>query len=36
MPEFSTLKTIAIDIEWAGASKERLVERWVDEVLGAK
>ncbi len=36
MPEFSTLKTIAIDIEWAGANKERLVERWVDEVLGAK
>ncbi|MCF7934684.1 MAG: ABC transporter substrate-binding protein [Spirochaetia bacterium] len=36
MPEFSTLKTIAVSSEWAGANKERLVERWVNEVLAAK
>ncbi len=36
MPEFSTLKTVAIDVEWAGENKVRLVERWVDDVLGAK
>lgn len=36
MPEFASLKTVSIDIEWAGANKERLVERWVNEVLPAK
>lgn len=36
MPAFESLKTIPIDIQWAGTNKTRLVERWVDEVLGAK
>ncbi len=36
MPEFSTLKVIEVDIAWAGANKQRLVERWVNEVLTAK
>lgn len=36
MPEFASLKTVSIDIEWAGENKERLVERWVNEVLSAK
>ncbi len=36
MPEFSKLKTIAIDVEWAGQNKARLVNKWVNEVLPAK
>lgn len=36
MPEFSSLKTIGFDVQWAGESKKRLVERWVNEVLPAK
>ena len=36
MPAFESLKTVPIDIQWAGTNKTRLVERWVDEVLGAK
>jgi len=36
MPDFSTLKTISFDVAWAGSNKERLVERWVNEVLPAK
>jgi iron(III) transport system substrate-binding protein len=36
MPLFSTLKVIEVDISWAGANKQRLVERWVNEVLTAK
>jgi len=36
MPEFASLKTVSYDVEWAGLNKERLVERWVNEVLPAK
>jgi len=36
MPEFSELKTVDIDVQWAGENKKRLVERWVNEVLPAK
>jgi len=36
MPEFSSLKTVAFDVQWAGQNKKRLVERWVNEVLTAK
>jgi iron(III) transport system substrate-binding protein len=36
MPKFSSLKTVAFDTQWAGDSKKRLVERWVNEVLPAK
>jgi len=36
MPAFSSLKTISFDVQWAGESKKRLVERWVNEVLPAK
>lgn len=36
MPAFESLKTIPVDSQWAGSNKERLVERWVDEVLAAK
>ncbi len=36
MPQFSELKTISVDVQWAGGNKKRLVERWVNEVLPAK
>jgi iron(III) transport system substrate-binding protein len=36
MPAFESLKTVSFDVEWAGLNKERLVERWVNEVLTAK
>ncbi|MDA3941547.1 MAG: ABC transporter substrate-binding protein [Spirochaetia bacterium] len=36
MPQFSELKTIGVDVQWAGDNKKRLVERWVNEVLPAK
>lgn len=36
MPKFSALKTIAIDVQWAGQNKARLVNKWVNEVLPAK
>ncbi len=36
MPQFSELKTIPVDVQWAGKNKKRLVERWVNEVLPAK
>jgi len=36
MPQFSELKTIGVDVQWAGNNKKRLVERWVNEVLPAK
>jgi len=36
MPAFESLKTVSFDVEWAGSNKERLVERWVNEVLAAK
>ena len=36
MPAFSELKTVAVDNQWAGENKKRLVERWVNEVLPAK
>jgi iron(III) transport system substrate-binding protein len=36
MPEFSSLKIVGFDAQWAGESKKRLVERWVNEVLPAK
>ncbi len=36
MPQFSELKTVAIDVQWAGQNKKRLVNRWVNEVLPAK
>ncbi|MCD6396762.1 MAG: ABC transporter substrate-binding protein [Spirochaetaceae bacterium] len=36
MPQFSELKTIPVDVQWAGTNKKRLVERWVNEVLPAK
>ncbi|MFA5852997.1 MAG: ABC transporter substrate-binding protein [Spirochaetales bacterium] len=36
MPAFESLKTIDVDPIWAGESKKRLVERWVQEVLSAK
>ncbi len=36
MPAFESLKTIDVDPLWAGENKERLVERWVEEVLPAK
>ena len=34
VPELSSIKLIPYDLEWAAANKERLVNRWVDEVLG--
>ncbi len=36
MPEFSSLKIVSFDAQWAGDNKKRLVERWVNEVLPAK
>ncbi|POR04020.1 ABC transporter substrate-binding protein [Alkalispirochaeta sphaeroplastigenens] len=33
MPSFDSLRTISVDPEWAGAERQRLVERWEDEVL---
>ncbi|HEB10770.1 MAG TPA: extracellular solute-binding protein [Spirochaetales bacterium] len=36
MPAFSELKTVDVDVDWAGKNKKRLVERWVNEVLPAK
>lgn len=33
MPSFESLRTIAVDPDWAGAEKQRLVERWEVEVL---
>ncbi len=36
MPAFASLKTVAINTEWAGQNKKRLVEKWVNEVLPAK
>jgi len=36
MPAFETLRTIDVDVKWAGEQKKRLVERWVNEVLTAK
>lgn len=36
MPAFSELKTVEVDNQWAGENKERLVERWVNEVLPAR
>jgi hypothetical protein len=36
MPAFESLKTIDVDVLWAGEQKKRLVERWVNEVLSAK
>ena len=36
MPAFETLKTVDVDVKWAGDNKKRLVERWVNEVLPAK
>ena len=36
MPAFSELKTVQVDNQWAGENKERLVERWVNEVLPAQ
>ncbi len=36
MPNFSSLKIINFDPNWAGENKKRLVEKWVNEVLPAK
>jgi iron(III) transport system substrate-binding protein len=36
MPSFESLRTIPVDPTWAGENKERLVERWVEEVLPAR
>ncbi|MFA6507725.1 MAG: ABC transporter substrate-binding protein [Treponemataceae bacterium] len=36
MPSFDSLKTVDVDVKWAGTNKKRLVERWVNEVLPAK
>ncbi len=36
MPAFESLKTVNVDVKWAGDNKKRLVERWVNEVLPAK
>ena len=36
MPAFEALKTVDVDVKWAGENKKRLVERWVNEVLPAK
>lgn len=36
MPSFESLKTVDVDVKWAGENKKRLVERWVNEVLPAK
>ncbi|MDA3950343.1 MAG: ABC transporter substrate-binding protein [Spirochaeta sp.] len=36
MPSFDSLRTIPVDPTWAGENKERLVERWVEEVLPAQ
>ena len=36
MPAFESLKTIDVDVLWAGNNKTRLVERWVNEVLPAE
>ena len=36
MPSFDSLRTIPFDPVWAGTNKERLVQRWVDEVLPAR
>lgn len=34
VPELSSIKLISYDLEYAAANKERLVNRWVEEVLG--
>lgn len=34
VPELSSIKLIPYDLEYAAANKERLVNRWVEEVLG--
>jgi len=36
MPAFDSLKTIDVDVQWAGENKSRLVDRWVNEVLTAE
>jgi len=36
MPAFEALKTVDVDVKWAGENKKRLVERWVNEVLPSK
>ena len=33
MPSFDSLRTISVDPVWAGANRQRLVERWENEVL---
>lgn len=34
VPELSSVKLVGYDLEYAAANKERLVNRWVEEVLG--
>ncbi|NOZ71109.1 MAG: ABC transporter substrate-binding protein [Chloroflexi bacterium] len=34
VPELASIKLIPYDLEYAAANKERLVNRWVEEVLG--
>lgn len=36
MPAFESLRTIAVDPDWAGGERQRLVERWEDEVLAGE
>jgi iron(III) transport system substrate-binding protein len=36
MPAFESLKTINVNTAWAGENKERLVQRWQEEVLPAR
>ncbi|AEC01540.1 ABC transporter substrate-binding protein [Parasphaerochaeta coccoides] len=36
MPPFSSLDVVGIDLAWYSANYNRLVERWVSEVLSAK
>ena len=31
--DLSKVKILPLDLEWAGKNRERLVERWVNEVL---
>lgn len=36
MPAFSTLNVVGVDLSYYSSMKQRLVERWVSEVLSAK
>jgi len=31
--DISKIKVLPLDVEWAGKNRDRLVERWINEVL---